>query len=206
MDKNYLRNSLKESMKVRLNYILACSEPADPTSMKFDVRRLIAKAHYHLWLSSQKEASYIAQWAENSKKSGKNFTSKFFLPLMDSRRRPVRPDRQTQCKHSENMCKFMPQCFQIWQVSAKYCTFLDFLAHCCALLSKSFWKRPSMMTIFWVTQWYRIVMKMNWKFLLISCQNPRYLLSLSHWTLKRGYSSKALEPHPVQMHVSTWVI
>ena len=24
----------------------------------------------------------------------------------------------------------MPQCFQIWQVSAKYCTFLDFLAHC----------------------------------------------------------------------------
>ena len=30
-----------------------------------------------------------------------------------------------------NACNPMPQCFQIWQVSAKYCTFLDFLAHCC---------------------------------------------------------------------------
>ena len=26
---------------------------------------------------------------------------------------------------------FGTQCFQIWQVSARYCTFLDFLAHCC---------------------------------------------------------------------------
>ena len=32
-----------------------------------------------------------------------------------------------------NACNLMPQCFQIWQVSAKYCTFLDFLAHCWAL-------------------------------------------------------------------------
>ena len=30
-----------------------------------------------------------------------------------------------------NACNPIPQCFQIWQVSAKYCTFLDFLAHCC---------------------------------------------------------------------------
>ena len=32
--------------------------------------------------------------------------------------------------------KSMPQCFQIWQVSAKYCTFLDFLH----IVHKSFWK------------------------------------------------------------------
>ena len=33
-------------------------------------------------------------------------------------------------KFLQNTCKPTPQCFQIWQVSAKYCTFLDFLAHC----------------------------------------------------------------------------
>ena len=31
------------------------------------------------------------------------------------------------CKTHTNPCT---QCFQIWQVSARYCTFLDFLAHC----------------------------------------------------------------------------
>ena len=31
------------------------------------------------------------------------------------------------CKTHTNPCA---QCFQIWQVSARYCTFLDFLAHC----------------------------------------------------------------------------
>ena len=138
---------------------------------------------------------------------GKMWKKYNFLLFLYCRSSPTTAHWQTaHNKFLQNTCKPMPLCFQIWQVSAKYCTFLDFLAHCCAFLSKSFWKRPSMMTIFWVTQWYRIVMKMNWKFLLISCQNPRYLLSLSHWTLKRGYSSKALEPHPVQMHVSTWVI
>ena len=36
MDKNYLRNSLKESMKVRLNYILACSDEMAATFMEFN--------------------------------------------------------------------------------------------------------------------------------------------------------------------------
>ena len=31
------------------------------------------------------------------------------------------------------LMKTHTQCFQIWQVSAKYCTILDFLAHCCAI-------------------------------------------------------------------------
>ena len=52
---------------------------------------------------------------------------------LHSPRWPVRPDLKTQCKYSENKCKLMPQCFQIWQVSAKYCCFLDFSAHFCAI-------------------------------------------------------------------------
>ena len=153
-------------------------------------------------LEWKRSAIYPVFW-HGGEKCEKSTIFYYFCTAGAARRRPI--DRAHN-KFVQNTCKPMPLCFQIWQVSAKYCTFLDFLAHCYAFLSKSFWKRTSMMTIFWVTQWYRIVMKMNWKFLLISCQNPRYLLSLSHWTLKRGYSSKALEPHPVQMHVSTWVI
>ena len=89
---------------------------------------------------------------KTAKKVEKISLQNFFLLLMDSRRRPVRPDRQTQCKHSENMCKFMPQCFQIWQVSAKYCTFLDFLPIVMPIVHESLRKHPPTRTKFWVTQ------------------------------------------------------
>ena len=91
-------------------------------------------------------------------KKVENFQLKlFYLQFLCCRSRP-KPARAAHRRFRANItCNPMPQCFQIWQVSAKYCTFLDFLAHCCALLSKSFWKRPSMMTIFWVTRIYQIL-------------------------------------------------
>ena len=54
-----------------------------------------------------------------------------FLLFLYCRSSPTTAHWQTaHNKFVQNTCKPMPLCFQIWQVSAKYCTFLDFLAHC----------------------------------------------------------------------------
>ena len=56
-----------------LQSFLECSEPRDATSMNFDVNGLNAMDFYQWRLSNRKEALYITQWAENSKKSGNFF-------------------------------------------------------------------------------------------------------------------------------------
>ena len=80
------------------------------------------------------------QWAQNLKKSALKY---YFYILWTAgggqRGPPIIQTQRKQCKHSKNMCKLMPQCFQIWQVSAKYCTFLDFLPSVMPFVHKSFW-------------------------------------------------------------------
>ena len=76
-------------------------------------------------------------------KSGRNFSSeKIILQLVQAAEEAAEAARSP--THA--------QCFQIWQVSAKYCTFLDFLPIVMPIVHKSFWKHPSMRTKFWVTQ------------------------------------------------------
>ena len=89
---------------------------------------------------------------KKQKKSGRNFISKNLIYNWCRRLRklPKRPDRPLMWSHA--------QCFQIWQVSAKYCTFLDFLPSVRPIVHESFWKHPSMRTKFWVTQWYEQIL------------------------------------------------
>ena len=125
-----MRASHKENKRIKFKaYAEPCSVPRDPTIMEFDANGLYVKDFHQRGLSSKKEASYIAQWAENREKSAKKIQFKNFIYNFCTAEAARTAHRGIRA----NTCKPMPQCSQIWQVSAKYCTFLDFLAHCWAL-------------------------------------------------------------------------
>ena len=113
------------SMKQKNVSLLSCSDPPDATFMDFNKLGVNGNIFHQWQLSRRNKASYITQWVKNSKKSGRNFISKklFYNWCRRLRKLPKRPNRPLMQTHA--------QCFQIWQVSARYCTFLDFLAHCC---------------------------------------------------------------------------
>ena len=71
-------------------------------------------------------------------KKVENFQLKlFFLQFLCCRSQP-KPARAAHQRFRANTYNPIPQCFQTWQVSAKYCTFLDFLPSVMPIVHKSF--------------------------------------------------------------------
>ena len=69
---------------------------------------------------------------KKQQKSGKNFSEeRIILQLVQA------AEEAAEVAQSPTM-RSLAQCFQIWQVSAKYCTFLDFLPSVMPIVHKSF--------------------------------------------------------------------
>ena len=81
--------------------------------MEFDIIGLFGKKSEQWVLSSEKKCNIVRFLDSVGKKIDIFLMQKKNVDKLDSRRWPVRPDHTTQCKYSENMCKLMPQCFQI---------------------------------------------------------------------------------------------
>ena len=90
--------------------------------MEFDVNDLDGKDSYQ-WRLEWKKCASLPQLVQKLIKCPVKNCLLPFLYCWSCRSSPPTDS----CKTHTNPCA---QCFQIWQVSARYCTFLDFLAHC----------------------------------------------------------------------------
>ena len=97
--------------------------------MEFDVIGLDGLEIHQRQLSSGKEASYIIQWTMSTGDKVAKKVQKISVHICFYNFWAAEAAGAAHRRICANTCNPMPQCFQIWQVSAKYSTFLDLFQH-----------------------------------------------------------------------------